>query len=62
MTTLRHCLNHCRSFFKRVAILLLAMLAVTMLALFTGELVTLPIAVARITEALGAAAADSFVD
>lgn len=62
MKLIKRCLHKCRTFAKRAAILLLAAFAVTVVATFGGEAVTLPLAIARISEALGAAAADSFVE
>jgi hypothetical protein len=59
---LERCKHRCRGFAVRFGILLLAVLAILVVAVNTGEVVTFGIAVERLTEALGAAAADTMAD
>ena len=58
MAYLKKCAKRCKGFAIRAGILFIALFAILVVAINTGEVITLGIAIERITEALGAAAAD----
>lgn len=56
------CVGRCRGFAVRVLILGVAVVAVFIVMLNTGELITVGVAAERLAEVVGAAAADTFAE
>jgi hypothetical protein len=59
---LKRCARRCKGFAIRFSILGLAVLAILLVMLETGEVVPFSLAVERLTEAFGAALADTVAD